>query len=390
MKKQVFLAWLLALAPVYQAFAQVLPMDTDRPFSDDPQELVRAARASFFAQFAPLRLPAVYEMSSSAAAAKWASTLKSLDNEELAAQFPIFVPANTSERAQAYYPLGVSKLSEELSAYWLLEKLEGEIWELRAYTLRAQTEFVSLHRIAATGSAKISLQLAADLSLTKKENFERDLAAIEAPQRFAGERTSSAKLGKDGKLSAWTETESKGIQVLDYQEDKLPNEIYKGDGTTIEGLHFIDAQGAHYVIVGFTGEEGAGLELYFYHYLRKKGETRYSPLHQMTEQTKACELPARDFFDKNGVAFLSDVDKNGIAEIVIPYWLDCRRTSLPTLPMQLIFWEAQREGTLPINVDLKSSAASYNFSTGIWARMNEAQRGYLAQAIKALAARSKR
>jgi hypothetical protein len=89
-------------------------------------------------------------------------------------------------------------------------------------------------------------------------------------------------------------------------------------------------------------EEGETAELHAYHYIGTEG--KYKQLWQINELEKACPFDITSEFVRNAIS-ITDLDKNGIAEITIVYRMACRSDVSPST-MKLIMHEDEAKYVL--------------------------------------------
>lgn len=359
--------------------------------------------------FSEKPLPLSLEFATPDAAKKYIQSLKAepLPMDLMELFFPI--PAHEHAKqgiptAEKYYPYGFFKISDNIEVFLCLEQWAENIWQVKAYTMQGREKFVGETVLAYSQKNKtirrvIKSMVNPDLTVA----FTRDEIAYvpssfnDSTQTFKATYSEAAKFDGKGKLSALEEKDYKGIHIKTYIDGVVPDEIYKA-GMTLHGELWRDAFGEHYAIVtydaldGSTDKiEGIPMQLHFYHYAKLKGEKRFEMVHQSVEQTKACALDVRNFLDMPKVIHLSDMDKNGIMEATMPYWLDCRNTTQPTIQMHLALWEARRENRHTIAIDLKTGkpTAEISFNPS-WVKVPEITRAYVSKLLNKTASRAKK
>jgi hypothetical protein len=137
------------------------------------------------------------------------------------------------------------------------------------------------------------------------------------------------------------------IKVINIDTSKLPKKI-KFVGQITNSAIWTDSFGTHYVLTTETGKfyskdqennEFRNAELFAYHYVIKNDSLRL--LWKIYDYNKNCEFDVfTKFIDK---AFkVTDLDKNGIAEVWVMYENQCTSDVSPA-PTKIIMYEGSKK-----------------------------------------------
>jgi hypothetical protein len=390
MKKIIFALCLLSAAQAYQntSFAQIIP--TEEPMADPD---LPPTKADLFKKFAKISLPLNLEIITEAEAQKIIKekNISYISSDLLNAFFPIPIIKNPKIGAQAllYYPYGYIEINTNTKIFLCLEDWGDEVWKLQAYSFKNEETFIDALTIS---QAQLKASIKADATISISQKTARELENVGGTQTISAYYTATAKYDTGGKFSPFVEGEFKGIEIYPQADFRkaLPEGIY-AEGTVLEAIHWRDAFAEHYAVTSFIAADNnavtrtnTAISLRFYHYAKKKGETRFNILHQSVSNAKACPLDIEAFLLPQKM-LLSDIDKNNILEVFIPHWLDCPDANFASLNMQLIMWEGQREYFQHALADNKTNTAKYTF-TSAWSRLSEAIRNHAAAVLKQQAA----
>jgi hypothetical protein len=386
MKKIIFALCLFSAAQAYQnaSFAQIIP--TDAPMADPD---LPPTKADLFKRFAKISLPLSLDVITEAEAQKIikAKNISYISLDLLTTFFPIPLIKNPKIGAQAllYYPYGYIEVNADTKIFLCLEDWGDEVWKMQAYSFKNEETFIDALTIS---QAQLKATIKTDATISISQKSERELDNIGGKQTTSAFYTAASKYDNEGKFSPFVEGEFKGIEIYPQADFRkaLPEGIY-AEGTVLEAIHWRDAFAEHYAVTSFIASDSktetrtnTAISLRFYHYAKKKGESRFNILHQSVSNAKACPLDIEAFLLPQKM-LLSDIDKNNMLEIFIPHWLDCPDANFASLNFQLIMWEGQREFFQHGLADTKTNTAKYTF-TSPWSRLPENVRNHAAAIIK--------
>ncbi len=114
------------------------------------------------------------------------------------------------------------------------------------------------------------------------------------------------------------------IKILDFNQVSLPVSL-KYEGKIDNGYHWSDALGDNYLI--FTSkiessDYGSSKYIYAYHYAKSNDESEFKLIKDVRDFVKECECDLNiSFIDE--ATRITDIDKNGKAEITLLYTMGC-------------------------------------------------------------------
>lgn len=153
------------------------------------------------------------------------------------------------------------------------------------------------------------------------------------------------------------------LKLTKLDSTNLPKNM-KYVGHIINGAKWTDALGIHYVITTETGRIYSKLEgeedlfdafLYAYHYVVKNDSTKL--LTKIYDYNKGCNLDLELYFVDNTFA-VTDLDKNGIAEVWVMYKNSCHGDISP-VPTKIIMYEGTKKFALRGESRVEISASEY-------------------------------
>ena len=153
------------------------------------------------------------------------------------------------------------------------------------------------------------------------------------------------------------------VNIIRLDSSSLPKQI-KYIGHIINAVKWTDNNGAHYVITTETGKiesktkEDEGLFdafLYAYHYIVENGSTKL--VWKIYDFNKECGLDL-DFYFNPKMFAVTDLDKNGIAEVWIMYKNSCHGDVSP-VPTKIIMYEGTKKYVLRGESRVKVSQSTY-------------------------------
>ena len=157
---------------------------------------------------------------------------------------------------------------------------------------------------------------------------------------------------KEQQPDSTTAPVARSLNVETINTDGIPKSItYKGK--LQDAFHWKDSLGENIFFTtqvapyndndkGEAGEDGRTAELYAYHYLKTDGD--YKQVWQISDRELSCPLDIVTEFIP-GSTTVTDIDKDGKAEIKVQYSLACRGDVSPS-SMKLIMQENQEVYTL--------------------------------------------
>ncbi|QDH79610.1 hypothetical protein FKX85_11400 [Echinicola soli] len=176
---------------------------------------------------------------------------------------------------------------------------------------------------------------------------------VDAPQKKI------TNLEPDVWLGIWDEAHSGGQFTIDtISYDEIPKYL-DFRGTVVEALQWNDEKNEHILIQSVTGhfnwkeyydEDSTDYmiqdksELYAYHFQKQKDEQHFTKVWRMYDYNECYGV---DWFTGfiPGATTITDVDKDGISEISIPYVIICRGGMDPGI-MNIIMYEGDTQYAL--------------------------------------------
>ena len=153
------------------------------------------------------------------------------------------------------------------------------------------------------------------------------------------------------------------IKLFMVDSSSLPKSI-KYLGHIVHALKWTDSLGLNYLIATETGriyskrkdeEDLFDAYLYAYHYVFKKDSIKL--LWKVNDYNKGCNLDL-DFYFVDRAFAVTDLDKNGLAEIWLMYKNSCHGDVSP-VPTKIIMHEKTKKYTLRGESRVKVSATDY-------------------------------
>lgn len=164
-------------------------------------------------------------------------------------------------------------------------------------------------------------------------------------------------------IMLFVQSASAQIKTTNLNKGAIPAAV-KYVGKPVNVAKFIDSNGEHLVITTETGVtqnktgdgDGRNAELYAYQYLVKG--TTYTPEWQVHDFEKDCQLDIEAQFVPNTFA-ITDLDKNGIAEVWLMYRTTCRGDISPS-DQKIIMYEGKKKFAARGTCKVKVSATAYD------------------------------
>jgi hypothetical protein len=153
------------------------------------------------------------------------------------------------------------------------------------------------------------------------------------------------------------------IKLTKLDSSTLPRNI-KYVGHIIRAVKWTDSLGVNYLIASETGriynkvkdeEDLFNAYLYAYHYAVKNDSTKL--ISRVYDYNKGCDLDL-DFYFVDKAFAVTDLDKNGLAEIWVMYKNSCHGDVSP-VPIKIIMYEGTRKYALRGESRVKVSATEY-------------------------------
>ena len=153
------------------------------------------------------------------------------------------------------------------------------------------------------------------------------------------------------------------VKLTKVDSANLPQNL-KYVGHIINAVKWTDSLGLNYVITTETGriyskvkdeEDLFDAFLYAYHYVIKNDNTKL--IWKIYDYNKGCDLDLDFYFIDNTFA-VTDLDKNGIAEVWVMYKNSCHGDVSP-VPTKIIMYEGNKKYALRGETRVQVSATDY-------------------------------
>lgn len=187
-----------------------------------------------------------------------------------------------------------------------------------------------------------------DLRTTKPETKKQEPTETETTEKPTGQSESNAD-----------------IDELPFDKNNLPKEIVY-TGNIVTGKRWKDDNGENITIICTTKEKVSRdeysesvltKEIYAYNYANSGG--KFAQLWKMSDFVKECPFDITLEYKENSLS-LTDIDKNGIAEITFMYMNDCRSDVSPG-SLKLMMYENKTKYALrgESRIDIEGEEEGY-------------------------------